>query len=98
MSRPVLNAFLNVLKQSYCLEQDLYVTVQEKTRYIDHFIPDIHVHYWSRCVCACICKYVFLHTCVCVNVYACTCECVKGVGCKGGEIGNSMLFFKKQFF
>jgi hypothetical protein len=63
------------------------------TTYIKKTMNDILVsgseEIKAACVCAGISVNVCLHTCVCVNVCACTCECVKGVGCKGGEFGNT---------
>ena len=50
------------------------------------------IHYWSRCVCACI------RVCACMCVCACTCVCVKEVGCKGGEISNSMWLFSLNYY
>ena len=47
----------------------------------------------SPSVRAFVCMGACIRVCACMSVCACTRECVKGVGCKGGEIINSMLFF-----
>ena len=55
---------------------------------------DMYITGADVCVRACVyvwlvLAYVCVHVCVCARVRV----CVKGVGCKGGEISNSMLFF-----